>query len=67
MQARAIFEAAATMHDQGVTVIPEIMVPLVGTPQVCIHFIYSCNIIKKVLELFKNKTFFKMIGIGSPS
>lgn len=39
MQARAIFEAAVSMHDQGVTVIPEIMVPLVGTPQVCIHFI----------------------------
>ena len=34
MQARAIFEAAASMQDQGVTVLPEIMVPLVGTPQV---------------------------------
>ncbi|KAJ4912445.1 hypothetical protein Rs2_07066 [Raphanus sativus] len=33
MQARAIFEAAASMQDQGVTVLPEIMVPLVGTPQ----------------------------------
>lgn len=36
MQARAIFEAAAAMQDQGVTVLPEIMVPLVGTPQVCL-------------------------------
>lgn len=33
MQARAIFEAAITMSNQGVKVFPEIMVPLVGTPQ----------------------------------
>lgn len=33
MQARAIFEAAITMTNQGVEVFPEIMVPLVGTPQ----------------------------------
>jgi pyruvate, orthophosphate dikinase len=36
MQARAIFEAAISMTNQGVQVFPEIMVPLVGTPQVCI-------------------------------
>ncbi|XP_062179544.1 pyruvate, phosphate dikinase 1, chloroplastic isoform X3 [Phragmites australis] len=33
MQARAIFEAAIAMTNQGVQVLPEIMVPLVGTPQ----------------------------------
>ncbi|KAF8765673.1 hypothetical protein HU200_008170 [Digitaria exilis] len=33
MQARAIFEAAVSMTNQGVQVFPEIMVPLVGTPQ----------------------------------
>ncbi|XP_057957151.1 pyruvate, phosphate dikinase, chloroplastic isoform X2 [Malania oleifera] len=33
MQARAIFQAAISMSNQGVTVLPEIMVPLVGTPQ----------------------------------
>ncbi|AQK93850.1 pyruvate orthophosphate dikinase2 [Zea mays] len=33
MQARAIFEAAIAMTNQGVQVFPEIMVPLVGTPQ----------------------------------
>ncbi|XP_068658494.1 pyruvate, phosphate dikinase 2 [Aristolochia californica] len=33
MQARAIFEAAISMANQGVKVLPEIMVPLVGTPQ----------------------------------
>ncbi|GAB2221451.1 hypothetical protein Drorol1_Dr00012630 [Drosera rotundifolia] len=33
MQARAIFQAAITMTNQGVKVLPEIMVPLVGTPQ----------------------------------
>ncbi|XP_048501246.1 pyruvate, phosphate dikinase, chloroplastic isoform X2 [Beta vulgaris subsp. vulgaris] len=33
MQARAIFQAAVSMNNQGITVLPEIMVPLVGTPQ----------------------------------
>lgn len=33
MQARAIFQAAVSMSNQGITVLPEIMVPLVGTPQ----------------------------------
>ena len=33
MQARAIFQAAVSMRNQGVEVLPEIMVPLVGTPQ----------------------------------
>ncbi|OEL22019.1 Pyruvate, phosphate dikinase 2 [Dichanthelium oligosanthes] len=35
MQARAIFEAAIAVNDQGFQVFPEIMVPLVGTPEVC--------------------------------
>lgn len=33
MQARAIIEAAVEMKRRGVEVIPEIMIPLVGTPQ----------------------------------
>ncbi|XP_058077876.1 pyruvate, phosphate dikinase 2 isoform X1 [Magnolia sinica] len=33
MQACAVFEAAISMTNQGVKVLPEIMVPLVGTPQ----------------------------------
>lgn len=33
MQVRAIFQAAITMTNQGITVLPEIMVPLIGTPQ----------------------------------
>lgn len=37
MQARAIFQAATAMANQGIKVIPEIMVPLVGTPQVTMH------------------------------
>ncbi|XP_074571683.1 pyruvate, phosphate dikinase 2-like [Curcuma longa] len=37
MQARAIFEAAISMTNQGVTVFPEIMVPLTGTPQELEH------------------------------
>lgn len=33
MQARAIFEAAAQMKKEGKKVLPEVMVPLVGTPE----------------------------------
>ena len=33
MQVRAIFEAAVSLRNQGFTVLPEIMVPLVGTPE----------------------------------
>lgn len=40
MQARAIFEAALSVSKEGVKVHPEIMVPLVGTPQAC----HSCNL-----------------------
>nr|AEH84413.1 pyruvate orthophosphate dikinase [Amaranthus hypochondriacus] len=37
MQARAIFQAAVSMTNQGIKVLPEIMVPLVGTPQELSH------------------------------
>ncbi|XP_023766988.1 pyruvate, phosphate dikinase, chloroplastic isoform X2 [Lactuca sativa] len=37
MQVRAIFQAGVTMSNQGVTVLPEIMVPLVGTPEELRH------------------------------
>ncbi|XP_052190876.1 pyruvate, phosphate dikinase, chloroplastic isoform X1 [Diospyros lotus] len=33
MQVRAIFQAAVNMSNQGVKIFPEIMVPLIGTPQ----------------------------------
>ncbi|KZV56175.1 Pyruvate orthophosphate dikinase isoform 1 [Dorcoceras hygrometricum] len=47
MQVRAIFQAAIFMTNQGVTVLPEIMVPLIGTPQACYqhcfhHIRYPC-------------------------
>ncbi|XP_050218242.1 pyruvate, phosphate dikinase, chloroplastic [Mercurialis annua] len=45
MQARAIFQAAVSMTNQGFTVIPEIMVPLVGTPQELEH---QSNLIRNV-------------------
>lgn len=35
MQVRAILQAAVTMSNQGFRVFPEIMIPLVGTPQAC--------------------------------
>ncbi|KAK4477950.1 hypothetical protein RD792_017215 [Penstemon davidsonii] len=41
MQVRAIFQAAISMHNQGVTVLPEIMVPLIGTPQACYRYFFS--------------------------
>lgn len=37
MQVRAILQAAVSMSNQGFTVFPEIMVPLVGTPQELSH------------------------------
>ena len=33
MQTRAILEAALELKNEGITVVPEIMIPLVGTPQ----------------------------------
>lgn len=44
MQARAIFEAAIFMSNHGIKVLPEIMVPLVGTPQVCFISVFSCQL-----------------------
>jgi pyruvate,orthophosphate dikinase len=37
MQARAIFEAAAECHKQGIKVIPEVMIPLVGSVAELVH------------------------------
>ncbi|XP_052114312.1 pyruvate, phosphate dikinase, chloroplastic [Arachis duranensis] len=37
MQVRAIFEAAVSVSNHGIKVLPEIMVPLVGTPQELKH------------------------------
>ncbi|CAA0807092.1 Pyruvate- phosphate dikinase 1- chloroplastic [Striga hermonthica] len=37
MQVRAIFQAAISLSSQGVKVHPEIMVPLIGTPQACLE------------------------------
>ncbi|XP_010912090.1 pyruvate, phosphate dikinase, chloroplastic [Elaeis guineensis] len=47
MQACAIFEAAISMSNQGVKVLPEIMVPLVGTPQELGH---QVSLIRKVAD-----------------
>ncbi|MCL7041938.1 hypothetical protein MKW94_015677, partial [Papaver nudicaule] len=47
MQARAIFQAAINMTNQGVKVLPEIMVPLVGTPQELGH---QANVIRGVAK-----------------
>jgi pyruvate,orthophosphate dikinase len=52
MQARAILEAAAELHCQGVDVIPEIMIPLVGTSE---EFRHQAKIIREVAaEVFEN-------------
>jgi pyruvate,orthophosphate dikinase len=37
MQARAIFEAAAQVHKKGVNVIPEVMIPLIGSAKELQH------------------------------
>jgi len=53
MQARAIFEAAIAMTNQGVQVFPEIMVPLVGTPQACIFISLFMHMVLLQVMLFK--------------
>lgn len=52
MQARAIFEAAAELTAEGVTVYPEVMVPLVGTPD---EFKHQRDIIIKIAEQVKKE------------
>lgn len=47
MQVRAIFEAAASLRNQGFTVLPEIMVPLVGTPEELGH---QVSLVRNVAE-----------------
>ncbi|XP_068333586.1 pyruvate, phosphate dikinase, chloroplastic-like [Pyrus communis] len=53
MQARAIFQAAVSMSNQGVKVFPEIMVPLVGTPQELGHQM-------RLIQSVAGKVFFEM-------
>ncbi|XP_027119908.1 pyruvate, phosphate dikinase, chloroplastic [Coffea arabica] len=47
MQVRAIFEAAVSLRNQGFTVLPEIMVPLVGTPEELGH---QVSLVRNVAE-----------------
>ncbi|WOL03197.1 pyruvate, phosphate dikinase 2-like [Canna indica] len=47
MQARAIFQAAISMSNQGVNVFPEIMVPFIGTPQ---EFEHQVTLIRKTAQ-----------------
>ncbi|KAG4932020.1 hypothetical protein AAZX31_17G020000 [Glycine max] len=47
MQARAIFQAAVSVSNHGITVHPEIMVPLIGTPQELRH---QVNLIRNVAD-----------------
>lgn len=53
MQARAIFEAAAVVHKEGLKVIPEIMVPLIGHEN---EFKVQADVIRRVAdEVMKEK------------
>ncbi|KAJ3676332.1 hypothetical protein LUZ60_003744 [Juncus effusus] len=61
MQARAIFEAAIAMTNQGVKVFPEIMVPLIGTPQELRHQVSLIrNVAEKVFKLSGNSLSYKV-------
>ncbi|CAI0466463.1 unnamed protein product [Linum tenue] len=53
MQARAVFQAAVSMTHQGIKVFPEIMVPLVGTPQELGHQI---GVIREVAKKVFSET-----------
>jgi len=52
MQARAIFEAACEMNREGINVIPEVMIPLVGDVN---EFVNQKRVILKVAEEVMNK------------
>ncbi|KAK3138810.1 hypothetical protein QOZ80_5AG0373670 [Eleusine coracana subsp. coracana] len=62
MQARAIFEAAIAMTNQGVQVFPEIMVPLVGTPQELGHQVTLIRQIADKVFAAMNKTVGYKVG-----
>ncbi|KAI4317691.1 hypothetical protein L6164_025541 [Bauhinia variegata] len=47
MQARAVFQAAVSVSNHGIKVLPEIMVPLIGTPQELRH---QVSLIRNVAE-----------------
>ncbi|KMZ56893.1 Pyruvate, phosphate dikinase [Zostera marina] len=47
MQARAVFEAAIATSNRGFKVVPEIMIPLVGTPQELGH---QVNVVRQIAE-----------------
>lgn len=54
MQSRAIFEAAVELSQEGITVLPEVMVPLVGTVQ---EFRNQRNLIRSTAEkVFSEKS-----------
>ncbi|GFP98619.1 pyruvate phosphate dikinase chloroplastic [Phtheirospermum japonicum] len=50
LTARAIFQAAISLSSQGVTVLPEIMVPLIGTPQACNELSHQVALIRGVAD-----------------
>ncbi|URE07519.1 Pyruvate phosphate dikinase [Musa troglodytarum] len=47
MQVQAIFEAAISVSKQGIKVFPEIMVPLIGTPQ---EYEHQMSLIQKIAQ-----------------
>ncbi len=53
MQARAIFEAAAQLSEESVKVLPEVMIPLVGTAA---EFEHQEAIVRRVAEEVKSET-----------
>jgi pyruvate,orthophosphate dikinase len=53
MQARAILEASVELINEGVSVFPEIMIPLVGTVT---EYIDQANIVKKTAKKIENES-----------
>ncbi len=53
MQSRAIFEAAVELANEGVSVLPEVMIPLVGTAA---EYTDQENIVRKVAKDVQNET-----------
>jgi pyruvate, orthophosphate dikinase len=52
MQARAIFEAACEVQSEGIVVLPEVMIPLVSTPE---EFRDQANLIREIAKQVINE------------
>ena len=57
MQVRAIFEAVCTIKSEGLTVLPEVMIPLVSTPE---EFVNQARLVREIAKQVMNEHGFEL-------